>query len=595
MSVRADGLRRVCVASRRCLQTSAGASQRVHPLQPQDRPFKPPSLRPSSRLESARLPNGMRGHKQRWSTLTLIMLATVTGSSTYALALLSKSATNSKAVADELAMPNPTQAQFDAALEAAKNVVGHENCTTDQQELVAHGTSDWSYHMTRKVPGAVLYPNSTDDVVRIVKIAKLHGIPIVPFAGGTSLEGQFMAPQHGVPEDHKPETDEMKAGRSFTLDFANMTNILAVHAGDLDAVVQPGLTYDDLNEQLKDRQLFFPVDPGPGACIGGMIGTGCSGTNAVRYGTMRENVIAMKVVMADGQVVTTRSRARKSSAGPNLGQLFLGSEGTLGIVTEATLKLYPVMPTTVSVISFPSVRAAADAAAEMVGRGVGVACLELLDDVMMKAVNKANALDKTRRQWAETASLFIKFSGNEAQMNHDAKTTREIVKRHGSLQVTFAKDKTEADELWQSRKVALWSALSYLDDDKTRVWTTDVCVPITNLPALIEETQRDLESAGLIAPMVGHVGDGNFHALILFRNDDELKRTRAAVHRMVERAQTLDGTCTGEHSVGVGKREYLAAELGQPTVEVLRKLKQSLDPQGIFNPGKLYPGKDIKH
>lgn len=311
---------------------------------------------------------------------------------------------------------------------------------------------------------SVLYPRSTEDVVQIVKIAADNYIPIIPYSGGTSLEGHFFAPKYkskdasNVSVDEKYPVKDLKTGFAFTLDFAeNMNNIIQVNAHDLDVVVQPGISYDALNESLKEENLYFPVDPGPGAMIGGMCGTGCSGTNAVRYGTMRENVLNLTVVLPNGEVVKTRQRAKKCSAGPDLGRLFIGSEGTLGIITEATLKLVPLLPYSVGVSSFPSVEAAADCVRDVVQQGIVVQCIELLDDVMIKAVNQQSQSDPSVRKWPEKPAVFIKFQGSDDQIRLDQSRTAAIVKRYSGTRLEFAKSQKEKEELW----CVFWSTAAY--------------------------------------------------------------------------------------------------------------------------------------
>lgn len=343
------------------------------------------------------------------------------------------------------------------------------------------------------------------------------------------------------------------------------------------------------------------VQPGPGAEIGGMIGTGCSGTNAVRYGTMRENVLNLTVVLPDGKVIKTRSRARKSSAGPDLTRLFIGSEGTLGLVVEgechivivefeltyatATLKLAPLLPTSVAVSSFPDIEAAASTVKEIVQAGIQVQCIELLDDLMMKCINAAESTTAGYKAYPESPSLFLKFNGESSQISLDMKRVAEIVAKNAGTRLKTATSEEDKEALWRARKIALWSAMQYYPGSKC--WTTDVCVPISEFPTLVRETKADLVENKIVGPIVGHAGDGNFHGLLLFKDEAELSRVKDAVHRMVERAQRLQGTCTGEHGVGIGKIQYLENELGRGTVDLLRNIKRNIDPTNIMNPGKL--------
>ncbi|PLW55023.1 hypothetical protein PCANC_02484 [Puccinia coronata f. sp. avenae] len=542
--------------------------------------------------------------EQKWSTSMVFLTSTMVGSIMYVVGI-NVQLKNRTAQDDALWLPSPTSSQFKAALEMVREWLPLECVSCDPQELLFHGTSPWSYHHPDSLPGAVLYPRSTQDVAQIVKIASKYHIPIVPFSGGTSLEGHFNAPSsapvdpHNHHLHHHPVTiddHQLDPGHSFCVDFSrHMNKILAVHEEDLDVVVQPGVSYEDLNRHLRDlsssssssasspHTLFFPVDPGPGAQIGGMIGTGCSGTNAVKYGTMRENVINMTVVMANGDVLKTRQRAKKCAAGPDLGKLFIGSEGTLGLVTEATLRLQPVLPTSVGVAHFASVHAATSTVLELIKQGVSLACIELLDDQMMMAVNHASDTFK----YEEKPSLFLKFTGTQAQIKSDEELTAKILKRNGGSQMKMAKSEAEAAEIWHARKVCLWSTLDYAPGH--RAWTTDVCVPLSHLPRLIADTKADIHARNLKATMLGHVGDGNFHCILLFNDHHELAQVRQCVHQMVRLAQDLDGTCTGEHGVGIGKMMHLEYELGKGTLDLLRKIKRTVDPQNIMNPGKLIP------
>lgn len=370
-----------------------------------------------------------------------------------------------------------------------------------------------------------------------------------------------------------------------------MNKILEIHEADSDVVVQSGVRWDDLNHALAEKgiPLFFPLDPGPGATIGGMISTGCSGTNAVRYGTAKgELFLNITVVLPNGEVIKTRRRARKSSAGFDVTKLFIGAEGTLGIVTEATLRLVPKLPTSVAVAQFPDVSSAVSAVTEILQSPMGshIQCVELLDTNMMEAINFSGL---SERNYPVKDSLLLKFQGSPASILETSKTVQNIVQRHGSSHFQSARNAKESEELWNHRKIALWSSIAWMNDDRTRAWTTDVCVPPSALPTLVGESKADLDSNGIKHTIVGHCGDGNFHAILMFRDDEELEKVRGAVHRMVHQALELDGTCTGEHGVGVGKTKYLSEELGEGTVELMRTVKKAVDPLNLFNPGKLYP------
>ena len=377
-----------------------------------------------------------------------------------------------------------------------------------------------------QLPVAVAYPKSTNDVAQIARVCHQYRLPMVPFSGGSSLEANFSAPYGGM-----------------SIDFAFMDQIIELHEDDMDVVVQPCVQWMGLNEAIKDSGLFFPVDPGPSAKIGGMIGTSCSGTNAVRYGTMKEWVVNLTVVLADGTVIKTRRRPRKSSAGYNLTGLFVGSEGTLGIVTEATLKL-AVIPqeTTVGVVTFPSIRAAASAAAKVMRAGVPIGAMEIMDEVQMQVVNRAGATGKT---WAEVPTLFFKFAGTKAGVADNIGVVEAIARRHGGGALELARDAEAARTLWSARKESLWSMLS-LREKGNEVWSTDVAVPLSRLPDIIEVSKKEMDALGLFASILGHIGDGNFHESIMYDNTDPAERAKVkeCVHRMVERALEMEGTCT---------------------------------------------------
>ncbi|RDB21563.1 D-lactate dehydrogenase [cytochrome], mitochondrial [Hypsizygus marmoreus] len=455
--------------------------------------------------------------------------------------------------------------------------------TTDPDALRTYGSSENSYHLASP-HSVVVRPASTADVVEVVNISRKYRVPVTAYSGATSLEGHTS----GYPSG------------SICLDMSGMDEILQINETDSDLVCQSGARWEDINEALKAKgiPLFFPLDPGPGATIGGMIGTGCSGTNAVRYGTARaEWFLNLTVVLPNGEVIKTRRRARKSAAGFDSTKLFIGAEGTLGIVTEATLRLAPVIPTKVAMAQFPDVEHAVSAVQEILNTPYGphIQCIELLDDQMMSAINNAGFID---HPYPVKDTLFFKIQGDPFCIKGTSKAVQAIVKKHGSSRFEFAPTDQEAQDLWQNRKYALPSTMAA--NPGARCWTTDVCVPVSRLPQLVLETKKDLANAGLRSTIVGHVGDGNFHALMLFHNDDELKSVSDAVHRLVYRALALDGTCTGEHGVGIGKKEYLVDELGEGTVELMRVIKRAVDPLNLLNPGKLYPerrepGKEESH
>ncbi|PVF98174.1 hypothetical protein CPB86DRAFT_705625 [Serendipita vermifera] len=444
----------------------------------------------------------------------------------------------------------------------------------DPRTMEAYGFSPNSYHPASK-HNLVVKVYSTDDVVNVVNISRKYCIPITPYSGGTSLEGHF-----GGYSD---------ALGGICIDLSGMNKVIQINESDGDMIVQSGIRWEDVNQTLADRgiPLFFPLDPGPGATIGGMIATGCSGTNAVKYGTAKgEWFLNLTVVLPNGEVIKTRRRARKSSAGFDVTKLFVGAEGTLGIVTEATLRLTPKLSTSVAVAQFPDVASAVSAVTELLRSDMSshIQCVELLDTNMMEAIRHAGQSNKA---FEAKDSLFFKFQGSPSSIKETSKVVQQIVQKYGGSRFESARSQKEAEELWHHRKVALWSTMEWVEGPNARIWTTDVCVPPSKLPQLVAETKKDIDENGIVSCVLGHVGDGNFHALLAFRNDDELEKVRAAVHRLVHRALELDGTCTGEHGVGIGKKEYLTEELGEGTVTLMRAIKQTVDPMNLFNPGKV--------
>ncbi|KAM6500634.1 D-lactate dehydrogenase cytochrome oxidoreductase [Amanita muscaria] len=473
-----------------------------------------------------------------------------------------------RAPSDELHYASPQD--LSRAIQELRNAFP-DAVITDPNLLLAYGSSENSYHPSSP-HSVVVRPTNTQDVIQIVNISRKFRVPVVSYGGATSLEGHFSGHNSG----------------SICVDISKMNRILDINEADSDLTCQAGARWEDVNETLRTKgiPLFFPLDPGPGATIGGMIGTGCSGTNAVRYGTARgEWFLNLTVVLPNGEVVKTRRRARKSSAGFDLTKLFIGAEGTLGIVTEVTLKLAPRLPTRVALAQFATVKDAVSAVQEILNspQGLHIQCIELLDDQMMSAINTAGIVASP---YPVKDTLFFKIQGDPTSTKLTAKTVEAIVKKHASSNFRFAATDEEAETLWQNRKFALMSALQA--HPGTRCWTTDVCVPVSRLPQLVQETKQDLQQSSLRNVIVGHVGDGNFHALILF-SPEELEATTDAVHRLIQRAIALDGTCTGEHGVGVGKKEYLPHELGHTTTNLMWTIKKAIDPLSIMNPGKLYP------
>ena len=422
--------------------------------------------------------------------------------------------------------------------------------------------------LTNEPPDAVVWPRSTEEVRDIVELASTHRVPIVPFGAGTSLEGHVNAPHGGL-----------------SLDFQQMDEILAVNERDLDCVVQPGVSRKKLNDYLRDMGLFFPVDPGAEeATIGGMAATRASGTTAVRYGTMRDNVLNLTAVMADGSVVRTARRARKSSAGYDLTRLLVGSEGTLGIITEATVRLYGIPEVILAAVCpFKSIEGACNAVIQAIQLGLGLARMELLDEVQVRAINLHSKLGLE-----EQPMLFLEFHGTENGAREQVKLFEEIALSEGAIRFDWAEKEEDRRRLWKARHEAYWANKSTWPGREGLA--TDVCVPISRLAECVLETQADIRSTGLIAPIVGHVGDGNFHSTPMIdpNNPQEIEAAKGFLERLAARALAMDGTCTGEHGVGQGKRQYLEAEHGAG-VAVMRSIKATLDPLNILNPGKIVP------
>ena len=454
-----------------------------------------------------------------------------------------------------------------AALEAVTRALAARfgnRLVTSTAVCEQHGhTLSWT---PNQPPDAVVYPQTTQEVAEIVKLCAAHLVPVIAFGAGTSLEGHVNAPFGGV-----------------CVDTSMMKSVKAVHAEDLDCVVEPGITRKALNEYLRDQGLFFPIDPGADASIGGMASTRASGTNAVRYGTMKDNVLSLTVVTPDGEIVRTARRAKKTSAGYDLTRLFIGAEGTLGIITEITLKLHGI-PEAISggICPFPSVRAACDTAIATIQSGIPVARVELLDALQVKACNMHSKLGLP-----ETPMLFLEFHGTEGSVAEQSERFGEIAAEFGGGAFTWTVKPEERTKLWQARHDVYWATL--LLRPGARPISTDVCVPISRLADCVEETQADLKASHLVSPIVGHVGDGNFHLGLLIDMDDpgEIARAEAFLERLVRRALAMEGTCTGEHGVGQMKMKYLEEEHSPATLDVMRLIKRSLDPQNIMNPGKI--------
>ena len=423
---------------------------------------------------------------------------------------------------------------------------------------------DESFHASVP-PDAVVTPKSTEEVSQIVKLCAEHQVPVIPYGTGTALEGHVAALHGGI-----------------SINMQEMNDVIEVHDEDLDVVVQPGVTHKQLNRYLHDRGLFFPIDPGADASLGGMTACRASGTNAVRYGTMRENVLALTVVLADGRVIKTSRRARKSAAGYDLTRLFVGSEGTLGVITEITLRLYGI-PEAISsaVCTFPDLDSAVATVITTIQYGVPVARIELLDEAQIDAINRYSKTDL-----AVAPTLFLEFHGSDQGVKEQAQVVQELAADAGGSNFQWTTNTEERNRLWQARHDAAYACKALRPDGE--IWATDVCVPISQLAECIRETQRDIKESNLVAPIVGHVGDGNFHLVLLVDKDDpeESERAQQLHERMVMRALAMGGTCTGEHGIGYGKLDFLVAEHGE-AVSVMRAIKQALDPDNIMNPGKI--------
>ena len=450
----------------------------------------------------------------------------------------------------------------DAAIAEIRAVLG-DRLTVAMAVREQHGKGE-AYHKPAP-PDAVAFVESTEEVVAVVKACAKHRIPVIPFGAGTALEGHTAALHGGI-----------------CVDVTRMNKVLAVNTSDLDVRVQPGVTRKQLNEYLRDTGLFFPIDPGADASIGGMTATRASGTNAVRYGTMRENVLSLEVVTADGRVVRTSRRARKSSAGYDLTRLFVGSEGTLGVITEITVKVYGIPEATSSAMcAFPDVKSAVDTCIATIQAGIPVARIELADKLQMEAIA---AYSKINIPAAPT--LWLEFHGSETGVKEQAEFVQAIAAEHGGEDFRWTSDPAERKKIWQARHDAAYSCKALRQG--CSIWATDVCVPISRLADCIVETQADLDASFIPAPIVGHVGDGNFHLCFVLNMDDpkEVAEANRLNDRLVHRALSMDGTCTGEHGVGYGKIDFLTAEHGE-AVSLMRMIKKSLDPDNIMNPGKI--------
>lgn len=449
-----------------------------------------------------------------------------------------------------------------------ENALAPDQIDYDENELKLHGKPYNSYHSIARSPDVVVYPQSTKDVSAIVGICSRYNVPIVPYGGATSIEGQLLAYEGGV-----------------SIDFSHMKRIVAFNRDDLDITVEAGLGYIELNEMLRPHGLWFPLDPGPGASIGGMCSCRCSGSTAVRYGSMRENVLNIVAVIPDkdGTVIKTGSRARKSSAGYDLTRLLIGSEGTLAVITEVTLKIHAIPKVSYAMkISFPSIKHAALTASSTLNCGITIGRCELMDDKMIDVINQTNP---SSVPWVSSTTLLYEITGH----SHDSVIEQiEIVKKiaaeHDAISIEVANDDEANVKLWRLRKEALWSIMSAYPDREPMI--TDVCVPLTHLSELITQTREEIDKTSLPCPIVAHAGDGNFHVIIMFK-PDEVSIAKELANNMAVRAIALGGTCTGEHGVGVGKIDLLELEMGAGSMGVMRSIKQAIDPKLILNPGKV--------
>ncbi|CZR52294.1 related to D-lactate dehydrogenase, mitochondrial precursor [Phialocephala subalpina] len=452
-----------------------------------------------------------------------------------------------------------------------ESLLDQENVTDQLGTLIAHSSTSWSPAPNGDLdrPSLIVYPLTTSDVSNIAKICHEHRIPMIAFSGGTSLEGTLAA-QNG----------------EICIDFKRMNKILEINKDNSDVVVQPGVGYEELNEVLAKQELLFPPDPGPGAQIGGMIAQGCSGTNAYRYGTMKDWVLGLTVVLADGTVIQTRHRPRKSSAGYDLTRLIVASEGTLGFVTEASLKV-TLKPKNIriAVASFPTIHKATGTTLQINGSGHQLEAMELLDDITMHAVNEGGYTTKT---WPVKPTIFFKFAGDsEAAVQKQIDVVEKLSKKNGCEAFVRSKTDAEADALWAARKTALWSLLAIKRNSDDQFLSADVCVPIGRLADCIEASSKLLQESGLLGSFLGHVGDGNFHTTVLY-SAHEKEKARKVIRDVQKLGVEMQGTVSGEHGIGLENRDALVMELGEGAVDAMRAVKRALDPLGLLNPGKVF-------
>ena len=452
-----------------------------------------------------------------------------------------------------------------AALLHALTCVFGDRMSTVEAVRASHGRDESPFDP--QLPDAVVFARNTEDVQAVIRLCGQYDVPVIPYGNGSSLEGHLLAVQGGV-----------------SIDLAEMNRVLSIHAEDLTVTVEPGISRKQLNAALRDTGLFFPIDPGADASIGGMTATRASGTNAVRYGTMRENVLGLSAVLADGRVIRTGTRARKSSAGYDLTRLFVGSEGTLGVVTEITLRLYP-LPEAVSaaVCAFPSMETAVRTVIETIQMGVPIARVEFVDALAIRAINRHSNL--TLR---EASTLFFEFHGTQAGVKEQAELVQEIAAQNAGEGFEWATHPEDRSRLWNARHNAYFAMLQLKPG--CRAVTTDVCVPISRLAECVVETEQDLKASPLPCPIVGHAGDGNFHVAMLIdpQRPEEFAEAERLNQRIVQRALRMNGTCTGEHGVGLHKIDFLVEEAGPVAIDTMRAIKHALDPRNLMNPGKIF-------
>jgi D-lactate dehydrogenase (cytochrome) len=456
--------------------------------------------------------------------------------------------------------------EFDQSVVAELKALLGDRVSTSQAVREHHG-KDESY-FPYALPDVVVFARTTEEVRDIVNICRTHRVPMIPYGVGTSLEGHILAVKGGV-----------------CIDLSQMNQVLGVHESDLDAVVQAGVTRKQLNEFIKHTGLFFPVDPGADATLGGMAATRASGTNAVRYGTMRENVISLKVVLADGRIIQTSRRAKKSAAGYDLTRLFVGSEGTLGVITEVTVRLYPVQEAmSAAVCAFESVDGCTNTVIQTIQAGVPIARCDIVCEKTVDAINKYK-----KTNYRVTPTVFFEFHGTKASVVEQAETVQAIARENGGMDFVWATKPEERTQLWQARHDAYFACLQIKPG--ARAVSTDVCVPISRLAECVRETMEDVKDYINPVPLLGHIGDGNFHLMLLVDPDkpEQTELAKKFNKRLVERALKMEGTCTGEHGIGMGKMGSMRMELGDDMMDLMRDIKKVFDPEGLMNPGKVVP------